>query len=108
MGEDCDPDVTKLQSCICSSSAMRDSVLADVSTSVASDCGRDAKEDQTSASKVMQQYCNPDSTITFPTPTENTVGAYITELSQLEYLAPCAQSALSEAVMGVRSDDPGS
>lgn len=52
---------------------------------------------------VLDKYCNPDRTITFATPTENIVNAYITELSQTDYLAPCAQSALSYGVMGVVS-----
>ena len=51
---------------------------------------------------VFDQYCNPDTTITFETPTSHIVQAYITELSEMEYLPSCAQSALSEAVMGVR------
>ena len=49
----------------------------------------------------MKLYCDQDASITFSTPTTNVVNAYITDLPQLSYLPPCAQSALSEAVMGV-------
>ncbi|KAK2612502.1 hypothetical protein QQS21_001440 [Conoideocrella luteorostrata] len=48
----------------------------------------------------MAKYCDPDKTITFATPTANVVNAYITELSQMSYLPPCARSGLSYAVMG--------
>lgn len=46
--------------------------------------------------QVLSAYCDPDATLTFSTPTA--VSAYITELAEIKYLAPCAQSALMYAV----------
>lgn len=63
-------------------------------------CGSTATEDQQSASSVMQKYCTQSLPITFSTPTKNVVEAYITDLSQMNYMPQCAQSAVSEAVMG--------
>ncbi|KFA74331.1 hypothetical protein S40288_03697 [Stachybotrys chartarum IBT 40288] len=97
----CDEGESQLHSCVCSHSADFNSFAADVSSSVIYSCGSSASEDLASASMVLDKYCNPDRTITFATPTENIVNAYITELSQTDYLAPCAQSALSYGVMGV-------
>ena len=54
----------------------------------------------------MDLYCDQDLSITFPTPTKNVVNAYITDLPQLDYLPPCAQSALSIAVMGAVCQRP--
>lgn len=48
---------------------------------------------------VMAQYCDPAITADFSTPTDNIVDAYITDLPEMEYLAPCAWSGLSSAVM---------
>lgn len=102
----CDENETKLQSCICSNTGVYEDVSTMVEEDVASGCGTAATADVWSASKVIDQYCNPDSTITFSTPTTNIVNAYITDLAQTDYLAPCAQSGLSAAVMGVvRSKD---
>ena len=102
MSTRCGTDEAALQSCICSSSPVFSEVESRVLTDVTSSCGTSALEDRSSVDVVMSQYCNPKSTYTFPTPTENIVQAYITEVSEMEYLPPCARSALSEAVMGVR------
>lgn len=92
-------DLDALQSCICTSSPVHKEVEASLTRDVRSSCSND--EDRSSADVVLSQYCNPSSTYTFSTPTDNIVQAYITEISEMEYLPPCAQSALSEAVMGV-------
>ncbi|KAH8172368.1 hypothetical protein LIA77_06623 [Sarocladium implicatum] len=102
----CGTDVEDQQSCICSSTAVLGDVQLSISNDIASSCGTKAIEDQSSASSVLKQYCNPDSTITFATPTSDVVQAYITELSEMQYLPKCAQSALSEAVMGHGSRCP--
>ena len=71
-----------------------------MSTDVYDSCSAAPSQDLSSASRVLEQYCNPDTTITFSTPTENIVNAFITDLSQTDYLAPCAQTGLSYGVMG--------
>ena len=76
------------------------SITSSISRDVKVSCGSTATEDQQSASSVLAKYCNQDLPITFSTPTKNVVEAYITDLSQINYLPQCAQSALSEAVMG--------
>ncbi|CAG9982499.1 unnamed protein product [Clonostachys byssicola] len=91
---------TQLQSCVCSNSAISNKVLATMTTDLTSSCGGPATDDINSAKQVYTKFCNPDSTITFPSPTTNIVNAYITELSEMQYMAPCAQSGLSAAVMG--------
>ena len=48
---------------------------------------------------MLNQYCNPSTTINFPTPTTNIVKDYITDLPAFSYLAKCAQYGLSYAVM---------
>lgn len=102
----CGEGETELQSCICSNTALLSDVASDVSTGVTESCGSTADADVWSASKVMDQYCDPDATVTFSTPTTNIVNAYITELSELSYLAPCAQAGVSYAVMGAVSLQP--
>ncbi|KAK5988780.1 hypothetical protein PT974_10269 [Cladobotryum mycophilum] len=96
----CADNEKSLQACACSNTEQFKSITAAISSSVASNCGSAATEDQQSASKVVQQYCNPATTITFSTPTTNIIEAYITDLSQMAYLPQCAQSALSYAVLG--------
>lgn len=91
-----------MQSCVCHASADFNSIYSSISTDVAYSCGSSATDDLWSASQVMDQYCNQaDVTVTFSTPTANLVNNYITDLPEMAYLPPCAQSALSEAVMGV-------
>jgi hypothetical protein len=63
-----------------------------MSVSISYSCGSTASEDQTSAKSVLSAYCDPALTVSFATPTA--VTAYITEVPEYEYLAPCAQSAL--------------
>jgi hypothetical protein len=46
--------------------------------------------------QVFNAYCDPAATISFATPTA--VTAYITDIPEFEYLAPCAQSAISYAI----------
>jgi hypothetical protein len=54
-----------------------------------------------SANLVFSKYCDPEGdSLIFPTPTTNIVNAYITDLAEMAYMPPCAQSALSYAVMG--------
>jgi hypothetical protein len=101
----CGTAASDLQSCICSSAPVLSDVQSRISKDVSSSCGgTEAVQDRSSADVVLSQYCNPSSTYKFPTPTTNIVQAYITELSEMEYLPPCARSALSEAVMGASTN----
>ncbi|KAL7940931.1 hypothetical protein V8C42DRAFT_202936 [Trichoderma barbatum] len=99
-GTVCGDSETELQSCACSNTERFSSITSSISRDVQNSCGTTATEDQQSASSVIAKYCNQDLTITFSTPTRNVVQAYITDISQMNYLPRCAQSALSEAVMG--------
>lgn len=40
----------------------------------------------------------------FPTPTTNVVNAYITDIAEMDYLAPCASEGLSYAVMSMSQE----
>jgi hypothetical protein len=97
----CGADETSLQSCVCSNTAERSSFASEMSSSVAYSCGSTATDDMSSASRVLDKYCNPSSVITFATPTTNVVNAFITDLSETAWLPPCARTALSYAVMGM-------
>lgn len=95
----CGTSASQLQSCICSQSDVSSSVASNISSVVESRCGSSASSDQWSASEVLRQYCNPKETITFETPTTNIVTDYMTDVDKMDYLAPCAYSALSLAAM---------
>ncbi|KAJ3520542.1 hypothetical protein NM208_g13665 [Fusarium decemcellulare] len=95
----CGDSETALQKCICSTRLSE--VASSISTDITYSCGSSASEDISSASKMMQKYCNQESKITFFSPTTNIVEAYITDLPELAYLPPCAQAGLSYAVVGV-------
>lgn len=90
----------EFQSCLCSNSDVASELAKNISASVSSECGSAASDDQRSASRVLEKYCNPgETTITFDTPTENIVTQYITDIDKMNFLAPCASSDLSWAVM---------
>lgn len=75
-------------------------VTSAISRDIATDCGGPpASDEQASASSLFEQYCSPDATLKFSTPTTNIVNAYITDLSQMAWLAPCASDGLSYGVM---------
>lgn len=92
-------DQVALQECICSESTVHEIVSSSMASDVTSDCGRSATQDQQSASKFFEKYCDPDFDLDFSTPTTNIVNAYITDLEEMGRLAPCASDALSGAVM---------
>lgn len=95
----CGDSETELQKCICSTRFNQ--VASSISTDVTYSCGSSASDDLSSASKLMDKYCHQDKDITFFSPTTNVVEAYITDLPELAYLPPCAQSGISYAVVGV-------
>ncbi|KAK4107977.1 hypothetical protein N656DRAFT_718965 [Canariomyces notabilis] len=95
-GDKCPEAVTELQSCICTKNNNFASISSVLSYSVSYSCGSTASEDQTSAAYVLSAYCNQESPASFPTPTA--VSAYITDIPDVGYLAPCAQSGLSYAI----------
>ncbi|KAF5603635.1 uncharacterized protein FSUBG_7192 [Fusarium subglutinans] len=80
-----------------------DEVASSISTDIQYSCGSSATEDLSSASKLMQKYCSQEEHITFFSPTKNIVEVYITDLPELAYLPPCAQSGLSYAVVNIGS-----
>lgn len=90
---------TELQECICSNTARHSAISSSIVSDVSSSCGRTATEDQQSASKMYKKYCDPDFDVDFQTPSMNIVNAYITDLKEMDWLAPCASAALSGAVM---------
>lgn len=92
-------DQTGLQECICSDTAIHSEVSSSFVSDVTLSCGRSATQDQQSASKIYEKYCDPGFDVDFSTPTTNIVNAYITDLKEMDWLAPCASSALSGAVM---------
>ncbi|KAF4435306.1 hypothetical protein F53441_13539 [Fusarium austroafricanum] len=97
----CGDSETELQKCICSTRMHE--VASSISTDIKYSCGSSATEDLSSASKLMQKYCNQEEHVTFFSPTKNIVEAYVTDLPELSYLPPCAQSGLSYAMIGVGS-----
>lgn len=92
-------DQTALQECICSDTALHEQVSSSIVSDVTSSCGQSATQDQQSASRFYGKYCDPSFDLDFSTPTTNIVNAYITDLNEMDRLAPCASSALSGAVM---------
>lgn len=58
--------------------------------------GQEINSRLTRHGQVLSAYCDPSATVSFPSPTA--VSAYITDLPEFDYLAPCAQSALKYAV----------
>ncbi|KAK4034595.1 hypothetical protein C8A01DRAFT_38951 [Parachaetomium inaequale] len=92
----CPEAVSELQSCVCTKNNNFVSISSKISLSISYSCGSTASEDQTSAQSVLSAYCDPAATISFATPTA--VTAYITDIPEFEYLAPCAQSAIRYAV----------
>ena len=99
----CPQAVTALQSCVCSKGNNLVSISSLVSSGVSLDCGSTASQDQSSAATVLNAYCNQDSAVAFPTPT-NPVSVYITDIPQISDLAPCASNELSNVVLGMTEE----
>lgn len=104
----CSEGEKELQSCICSNTALSEEVAVSLTSAVSYTCGDFASEDLVSASKVYDKYCDPDGvTLSFSTPEgDNVVNAYITDLREMEYMPPCAQSGLYWGVVGQSSYCP--
>ncbi|KAK0672005.1 hypothetical protein QBC41DRAFT_38250 [Cercophora samala] len=100
----CPQAVTELQSCVCSKNNNFASVGSDISSSVRMTCGSTASEDQASAATVLSAYCNQATPVSFPSPTA--VSVAITDIAEMDLLAPCARSALSYAVRDLRGKCP--
>ncbi|KAK4232542.1 hypothetical protein QBC38DRAFT_351974 [Podospora fimiseda] len=94
--KECPEPVTELQSCVCTKNNNLASVSARISSSVSYSCGGTASDDQSSVATVLSAYCNQASVVAFPTPTA--VSAYITDIPEVDNLAPCAKTALRYAV----------
>ncbi|KAK2005647.1 hypothetical protein LZ32DRAFT_623558 [Colletotrichum eremochloae] len=99
----CGEAPTDLQSCICTKNNNLAAVSTSVSKSISYSCGSTASEDQTSAAAVLSQYCNPDATVAFATPTANVVTKYATDIAEFTNMAPCAQSGVSYALSSMTS-----
>jgi len=97
----CPQGVTALQSCACTKDQNGAAVLASISSSVLYSCSSTATEDVASASLAFSAYCNQASPVPTPTPNPHSVTQYITELAAFGNLAPCAQSAISQAVQSL-------
>lgn len=101
MSTRCGDGQAALQSCICRNTSEFNHVASRINSDISSGCGTAAgTSDAWSASRIMDKYCHPESTVTFATPTANKVYASITEIPQISHLPSCAQSGLSYAVIG--------
>ncbi|PMB64454.1 hypothetical protein BM221_009843 [Beauveria bassiana] len=94
----CGSEPTKLQSCICTNSAELNKMTQSISSAVSSRCGKQADDDQASASRLVDKYCHPDKTISFATPTSNIIPGVMSDVAAISSLPPCVQSGLSAAV----------
>ncbi|KAK4179410.1 hypothetical protein QBC36DRAFT_322585 [Triangularia setosa] len=99
----CPPAVTELQSCVCSKNNNFASVGSAIASSVRYTCGSTATEDQASAATVLSAYCNQATPVSFPSPTG--VSVAITDIAEMDLLAPCAKTALGYAVRGKCPED---
>ncbi|KAI8286984.1 hypothetical protein K4K60_012999 [Colletotrichum sp. SAR11_57] len=99
----CGEAPTDLQSCICTKNNNLAAITSSISKTVSYSCGSSASDDQTSVAAVISQYCNPDSLITFATPTTNIVTQYATDVPAFSNMAPCAQSGVSYAISSMTS-----
>ncbi|SPO04747.1 uncharacterized protein DNG_07432 [Cephalotrichum gorgonifer] len=91
----CGEAVTELQSCVCSKNNNHNDILTSISSSISYQCGSTASDDHASATAVFNKYCDPATSIDFPTPTKNVVEQYPTDLPAYHDLAPCAQYGVS-------------
>lgn len=94
----CGSEPTKLQSCVCTNTAELGKMSVSIRSAVSSRCGTDADADQTSAARLLDKYCHPDSTITFATPTTNIIPGVMSDVAAISSLPPCVQSGLSAVV----------
>ncbi|KAF1733633.1 hypothetical protein CRV24_005160 [Beauveria bassiana] len=94
----CGSEPTKLQLCICTNSAELNKMTQSISSAVSSRCGKQADDDQASASHLVDRYCHADKTISFATPTSNIIPGVMSDVAAISSLPPCVQSGLSAAV----------
>ncbi|KAL5349338.1 hypothetical protein ACLOAV_005628 [Pseudogymnoascus australis] len=101
---ECPSGVVALQSCACTKGGIATNVQKSISSTVAARCGTTASEDFISASQMFNQYCSPGAKVTTKPANPNALAVYITDLPAFSYLAPCAQTAVSNAVQGMSAD----
>ncbi|KAK0743387.1 hypothetical protein B0T18DRAFT_290846, partial [Schizothecium vesticola] len=101
----CPEPISDLQACVCTKNNNLASISKGVSSSVSYSCGGGAAADQASASTVLSGYCNQGALPTFPPP-EFPVSYYITEIPEIDALAPCAKSAINYGLRQTYSDCP--
>ncbi|OHE98240.1 hypothetical protein CORC01_06437 [Colletotrichum orchidophilum] len=102
----CGEAPTDLQSCICTKNNNLAAISTSISKSISYNCGSTASDDQASAAAVISQYCNPDATVNFATPTTNLVTKYATDIAEFANMAPCAQSGVSYAISSMSTFCP--
>lgn len=95
----CPPAITALQSCACSKDQNSAAILTNIESYVTGHCGTTATEDVTSATQVFDVYCGGSTPATATDAV--TVTQYITDIPAFSDLAPCAESALGNAVQGL-------
>ncbi|EPE08476.1 hypothetical protein F503_01259 [Ophiostoma piceae UAMH 11346] len=94
----CSEGVTALQSCVCTEKGYSSSLIGQLSEDVLSKCASTASADISSVLTVFDAYCNQASTYTFPQPSV-TVSQFVNDIAEMQYLAPCAYSQVSIAIM---------
>ncbi|KAI1164386.1 hypothetical protein F5B18DRAFT_615314 [Nemania serpens] len=101
----CPSGASALQSCICTKNdgGNSASISSLISSSLDYTCGSTATDDQASAATVLAGYCNQDKITPFAQPS-HTVSQYIVDLPAYHNLAPCAQSGVAGAVLGMTWD----
>ncbi|KFY18913.1 hypothetical protein V493_08260 [Pseudogymnoascus sp. VKM F-4281 (FW-2241)] len=98
--KECPSGVSALQSCACTKAGIAAAVQKSISETVSSRCGKSASEDFASASDIFHEYCNPGAQVTAKPPNPNALAFHVTDLPAFKQLAPCAQDAVSHAVLG--------
>jgi hypothetical protein len=107
IGGDCPTNVALTISASCACLKNQNSALLStgISTQMTFRCGSTATDDVTSALNVFSAYCAAAQSIT-PTIPSITQIVYVTELSALNLLAPCASVAVTEAFNSIGGDCP--
>ena len=98
----CSEGVTALQSCVCTEKGYSSSLVGQLSDDVLYSCASTASADVASVLTVFDAYCNQASTYAFPQPSV-TVSQYVNDIAEMQYLAPCASSQVSYAIMDMAS-----
>ncbi|KAK8115966.1 hypothetical protein PG984_012468 [Apiospora sp. TS-2023a] len=102
----CPTDASLLAPCVCNKNQNSMRVSQAINTSAKSSCSAHTA-DVSSAQALFAAYCGLNNgTASFPTPTDppGDMTYYVTGMTEYQSLAPCAQSALSSAVLSQTYD----